>query len=254
LRRRTTRNRRQAEQHRRGQPRRGRCARRVALRRGSRLVRHITFHALTRSTTPGEVVGVSPEGSSRQFSGIHGPRLRHFLNADDDRQAATPIARRSPTFTPTRPVAPASPLRQERARVAGVDLAPAAYVWSQDLDAATPYRPDRVTGAFRSLRDRLGLPHVTFHALRHFAATTLAGQGVAVRTIAGRLGHANPVTLRTYAHFLDAADREAATAIGKALADLRPTSTSRPTRSAKPRQQKSKGRLTQTESNSPEST
>jgi integrase len=61
-------------------------------------------------------------------------------------------------------------LVEERARVARVELAPSAYVWSQDLDAATPYRPDRVTGAFRSLRDRLGLPHVTFHALRHFAA------------------------------------------------------------------------------------
>jgi integrase len=56
-----------------------------------------------------------------------------------------------------------------------VDLSPSAYVWSQDLDAGTPYRPDRVTGAFRSLRERVGLPHVTFHALRHFAATTLAG-------------------------------------------------------------------------------
>jgi integrase len=52
---------------------------------------------------------------------------------------------------------------------------------------------------------------IPFHTLRHYAATTLAGQGIGVRTIAGRLGHANPsVTLRTYAHFLDAADREAA--------------------------------------------
>ncbi|MHB1534665.1 MAG: hypothetical protein ACYC1D_08660 [Acidimicrobiales bacterium] len=51
-------------------------------------------------------------------------------------------------------------------------IEPHAYVWSQELDGATPYRPDRVTGAFRSLRDRSGLKHVTFHALRHFAATT----------------------------------------------------------------------------------
>jgi hypothetical protein len=32
-------------------------------------------------------------------------------------------------------------LVEERARVADVDLAPAAYVWSQDLDAATPTVP-----------------------------------------------------------------------------------------------------------------
>lgn len=108
-----------------------------------------------------------------------------------------------------------------RAAVAGVTLPGSAYVWSQDMAAAVPYRPDRITGAFRTLTRRLGLSHVTFHALRHFSATTLAGQGVGVRTIAGRLGHANPsLTLRTYAHFLDAADRDAAVAIGLLVADL----------------------------------
>ena len=101
----------------------------------------------------------------------------------------------------------------ERATKPAWSLAPSAYVWSQDLDASIPYRPDRVTGAFRTLRDRLDLQHVTFHSLRHFTATTLAAGGVGMRTIAGRLGHANPgITLRTYAHFLDAADREAADA------------------------------------------
>ncbi|MGH9019275.1 MAG: site-specific integrase [Acidimicrobiales bacterium] len=103
---------------------------------------------------------------------------------------------------------------EERAQAADVALSADAYVWSQTLDASAPYRPDRVTGIFRNLTDRLDMPHVTFHTLRHFAATTLAGTGVAVRTIAGRLGHANPnLTLRTYAHFLEAADRDAALAI-----------------------------------------
>jgi integrase len=117
-------------------------------------------------------------------------------------------------------------LVEERSTGAGVPLAPHAYVWSQELDAALPYRPDRVTGAFRTLRDRLGMKNLTFHGLRHFSATTLAGQGVGIRTIAGRLGHANPgITLRTYAHFLDAADREAAAAIGRALDGIHPAST-----------------------------
>jgi integrase len=78
-----------------------------------------------------------------------------------------------------------------------------------------------VTGQFVVIRERLGLEHVTFHSLRHFAATALAGQGISVRTIAGRLGHANPsVTLRTYAHFLDVSDRDAADKLGALLADL----------------------------------
>jgi integrase len=112
-------------------------------------------------------------------------------------------------------------LSEGRAEAGGVELRGSAYAWSQDLDAETPYRPDRVTGASRTLSDLLGLSDVTFHALRHFAATTLAASGVGVRTIAGRLGHANPsVTLRTYAYFLDAADREAAQAIGEVVAAL----------------------------------
>ena len=109
----------------------------------------------------------------------------------------------------------------ERATAAGVYLGPTAYVWSQDLAGEKPWRPDRVTGAFKVLTGRLGLQRITFHTLRHFSATALAGQGVAIRTIAGRLGHANPsLTLRTYAHFLDVADRDAAAAIGGVVAGL----------------------------------
>jgi integrase len=57
---------------------------------------------------------------------------------------------------------------------------------------------------------------VRFHDLRHFAATVLASSGVDIRTIAGRLGHAHPaITLRTYAHFMEAADRDAAAVMGR---------------------------------------
>ena len=103
---------------------------------------------------------------------------------------------------------------EDRARASSVVLSDDAYIWSQHLDASVPYRPNRVTGAFKNLTGRLGLKDVTFHTLRHFAATSLAGTGVSVRTIAGRLGHTNPnLTLRTYAHFLEAADRDAARAL-----------------------------------------
>lgn len=103
-----------------------------------------------------------------------------------------------------------------RAAACGVTLASDAYLWSQDPACAVPYRPNRVTGAFRTVRNRLGYAHIDFHHLRHFAATTLAGAGVDVRTIAGRLGHADPaITLKTYAHFLEAADRRAAEVMGR---------------------------------------
>jgi integrase len=69
-----------------------------------------------------------------------------------------------------------------RALAAGVTLDLDAYVWSQDLAARVPHRPDRVTGVFRTLTHNLNMPHVTFHTLRHFSATALAGKGVSVRT------------------------------------------------------------------------
>jgi len=73
---------------------------------------------------------------------------------------------------------------QARANAAATTLSPSSYVWSQAVDSCEPYRPDRVSGSL-SLRDRLGLKHITFHGLRHFSASTLSAQGVNVRTIAG---------------------------------------------------------------------
>ncbi len=103
----------------------------------------------------------------------------------------------------------------ERSAQCGVSLAPDPYIWSQEADGSLPWAPNRVTYIFQNVRDRLGLSRVNFHHLRHFAAATLAGAGVDVRTIAGRLGHANPsVTLQTYAHFLEVADRRAADVMG----------------------------------------
>jgi integrase len=103
-----------------------------------------------------------------------------------------------------------------RAKQAGTAVGPHGFVWSQAVDASLPYRPIRVSGTFRTVRDKLELDNVTFRGLRHFSATALAGRGVGIRTIAGRLGHANPnLTLRTYAHFLEVADREAADGMGE---------------------------------------
>jgi hypothetical protein len=75
--------------------------------------------------------------------------------------------------------------------------------------------PDHATKAFSRLRDRVGLPDVRLHDLRHFAATRLLAAGVPVRTVSGRLGHANAATtLGVYAHFVQESDREAAAMLG----------------------------------------
>ena len=71
-----------------------------------------------------------------------------------------------------------------------------------------PLNPERLTSWWRLARRDADLdPRWRLHDLRHWSATEAIGRGHDVRTVAGRLGHANPaMTLRTYAHALDGAD------------------------------------------------
>lgn len=91
-------------------------------------------------------------------------------------------------------------------------------MFSPEPDGARPWTPDHLTKAFQSIRTKLGLHTVRLHDLRHFAATRLLAAGVPVRTVSGRLGHANPsTTLSVYAHFLEASDQAAAAIMGDLL-------------------------------------
>ena len=103
----------------------------------------------------------------------------------------------------------------ERALACGVALPETAHVFSHDADGARPWAPNDVTKVFIRLRKRVGLDTVRLHDLRHFAATRLLVAGVPVRTVSGRLGHANAATtLGVYAHFVEESDREAAAKLG----------------------------------------
>lgn len=107
---------------------------------------------------------------------------------------------------------------ERRADASGGSLADEAFVLSDRADGLAPWRPNRLTQAFGRLRVRLGLDHVRLHDLRHFQATELIAAGVDVRTVAGRLGHADPsTTLRVYAAFMEPADQGAARVIDELL-------------------------------------
>ncbi len=110
------------------------------------------------------------------------------------------------------------------ARQAGVGLRADAYLFSSAVDGSQPTKPDSLSQFHVRLMGKLEMNY-RFHELRHFMATSLAASGVGIRTIAGRLGHADPsLTLRTYAHWLESADREAADAVEGALGfESRPT-------------------------------
>ena len=100
----------------------------------------------------------------------------------------------------------------ERADRMGVEWDPAHYVIAADEVGLRGWRPDRATRVFRELRKELGLPEsLTLKTLRHYVATELLAAGVDVRTVAGRLGHAQTsTTTDVYAQWVHEADERAA--------------------------------------------
>ena len=104
------------------------------------------------------------------------------------------------------------------AEQAGCELTTDSYVFSCAPGAAVPWTPSYASKTFQRLRGSVGLASARFHDLRHFAATRLLSAGMPVRTVSGRLGHANAATtLGVYAHFTEASDRVTADAIARLI-------------------------------------
>jgi integrase len=82
-----------------------------------------------------------------------------------------------------------------------------------DIDGK-PLQSNVVSMLWCRFAQRIGMPEVTFHALRHTHASQLIDAGVDIVTISKRLGHAKPdITLRVYAHLFRKDDSKAAAAI-----------------------------------------
>lgn len=74
-----------------------------------------------------------------------------------------------------------------------------------------PYNPQYVLRAFQRAAERVGLPVISFHAIRHGAATTGLAAGVPLLAMSKRLGHSSiAVTGDLYSHVVEQLDREAA--------------------------------------------
>jgi integrase len=82
-----------------------------------------------------------------------------------------------------------------------------------------PANPDRIGWWWRRARELSDIDRSwRLHDLRHWSATEAIGSGHDVRTVAGRLGHANPaMTLRVYAHVLERAEQGVAASLASAL-------------------------------------
>ncbi|MHB1420654.1 MAG: site-specific integrase [Bacillota bacterium] len=74
-----------------------------------------------------------------------------------------------------------------------------------------PMHPDTISKWFPQFLKRHGLPPLPFHGLRHTSTTLLIAQGINVKNISARLGHASiSTTMDIYGHALKSADKEAA--------------------------------------------
>lgn len=101
------------------------------------------------------------------------------------------------------------------AKKAGVEPSSDGYIWFGFPTGLVSLYPDSLSSAFKRYAVRAGAPELHFHSLRHFSATQLIAAGVDIRTVATRLGHADPsITLRVYAHALEQKDKEAAGILG----------------------------------------
>ena len=65
-------------------------------------------------------------------------------------------------------------------------------------------------------------PDVTFHTLRHTAASLMVQNGASIFEVAKILGHSTPTVTMRYAHFAPAAARHAIDRMEQALGDLDP--------------------------------
>lgn len=117
-------------------------------------------------------------------------------------------------------------LRQRREAIAarlkkfGLAVTGKTWLFSAKPDMSMPRDPSSLTRRYSRLVQSLEIT-TSLKELRHYSATELLTAGVDIRTVAGRLGHGDgTTTMRHYAAWVAAADREAATTISKTMPRL----------------------------------
>lgn len=124
----------------------------------------------------------------------------------------------------TLPMVTVEALRRHKAAQAeerlqlGLGRADDGYVFAA-LDGG-PIRPRNLSKEFTRIVARADVRKVSFHSLRHTHASQLLRDGVHVKVVSERLGHATvSITLDTYAHVIPNMQADAAARIHAAFAD-----------------------------------
>jgi integrase len=82
-----------------------------------------------------------------------------------------------------------------------------------------PMRGDALRQAFERARNKVELPDLRFHDLRHTGQTLAAAAGGSLADLMRRLGHSSTAAAKLYLHATDDRDREIAQALSKLAAD-----------------------------------
>jgi integrase len=110
--------------------------------------------------------------------------------------------------------------QQEHRLALGIGKAPADGFMLAAMDGK-PQSPDVISTAWGRAMDKIGMPEITLHSLRHTHASMLIAAGVDILTISRRLGHANPtITLNTYGHLIHGMDDRAAEVMDQAFGKM----------------------------------
>lgn len=142
-------------------------------------------------------------------SGLRRGELLGLSWRDFDRDTASVAVRRGKTSSSVRVVPLAGFARDALLALAmeGHGLGP---IW--------PYDPTYVTRHFQALCRKAGVPVLTFHQLRHTAASLMLDAGVDPLVIQQILGHSKVAMTAHYARSGDALRRDAVEKLGRAIA------------------------------------
>jgi integrase len=112
----------------------------------------------------------------------------------------------------------------ERAVAELVDVNDLVFTWPD----GRPLHPDLITEWFRRharrvvweqvSRQKVGLPAIRLHDVRHSYATAALAAGIPAKIVSERLGHANvQITLDTYSHVIPGLDEQAAATVARLI-------------------------------------
>jgi integrase len=192
----------------------------VFLRLDGHPLHPIAFTALATGLRRGELLALQLGDFDLDGASLKVERaLEETKNGLRFKPPKTKHGRRVISLPPTTVVLRAHRLQQLEVRLALGLGKPARDTLVFSTPDGSPLSPDNLSRDWKRAVVALGLPQVTFHALRHTHASALIARGGGdVVTISRRLGHSSPVvTLKIYAHPFANTDTAAASAIEAVL-------------------------------------